>query len=310
MIVAASSFPALFLVVGLLLCAGMAWIVALRRRVRSAETARQRAKAELSSAKEQLTELSRTLLKMEREVARLKRIPKAELLPMLQLTHELRSPLAAIVSALEIVLQGYAVSNPQLHDEMLVLAQDRARNLLGRVNDFMRLGAVKYAEIERTPRPVQISDILQRLIPELQVRARWEAVNLEIVLPDQPLPPVAATKEDIDHLLSNLVNIAIKYTYPGGTVTVTLQEKDGDVVGVVTDTGIGIAADELPHIFDEFYRAKNAQNKAAGTGLGLSIVKRIVDLYGGQIKVESEPGKGSRFTFSFPALASASQGNG
>jgi two-component system phosphate regulon sensor histidine kinase PhoR len=129
------------------------------------------------------------------------------------------------------------------------------------------------------------------------------AVDLKLNLPDS-LPPVEATNEDIEHLLANLVNNAIKYTEPGGQVTVTLEERDGQIVGTVEDTGIGIASEELPRIFDEFYRAESAKGKAQGTGLGLSIVKRVLDLYGGQIHVESELGKGSKFTFTLPAVRS------
>jgi signal transduction histidine kinase len=204
------------------------------------------------------------------------------------------------------VLQGYTRGNPELHDEMLTLAQNRAVGMLERLDDFLRLGAVKYAEIERKPHPVQLADVLRRLAPEMRVRARWVAVNLELDMPESLLC-VAATDEDIEHLLSNLVNNAVKYTDPGGQVKVSLREQDGNVVGIVEDTGIGIAAEDLPRIFDEFYRAKSAKSKAQGTGLGLSIVKRVVHLYGGQIHVESELGKGSKFTFSLPAIPTGSE---
>jgi signal transduction histidine kinase len=142
---------------------------------------------------------------------------------------------------------------------------------------------------------------MRDLAPEMSVRARWAAVDLQIDLPDA-LPPIAATTEDIEHLLSNLINNAVKYTDPGGRIDVSMWEQDGDVVGAVQDTGIGIAADEIPRIFDEFYRTDAAKDRTQGTGLGLSIVKRVLDLYGGRIHVESEPGKGSTFTFSFPAI--------
>jgi signal transduction histidine kinase len=116
-----------------------------------------------------------------------------------------------------------------------------------------------------------------------------------------------ATNEEIEHLLSNLINNAIKYTDPGGRVTVSLRSEDGRVVGMVKDTGIGIPEKELPRIFDEFYRSESAKDRTQGTGLGLSIVRRVLDLYGGEILVESRVGIGSTFTFSFPALAGESR---
>jgi coenzyme F420 hydrogenase subunit beta len=226
-----------------------------------------------------------------------------DLLSTLQLAHELRSPLASIQSALDMLLQGYARNDPNLHEEMLSLARDRAGVMLDQVNDFLRLGAVQHSGVGRQVRPVQLRDVLMRLMHEKEVRARWRAVEFRAVIPES-LPMVEATPEDMEHLLSNLINNAIKYTEPGGTVTVSLRQESDRVVGVVEDTGIGIAAEDIPNIFEEFYRAESAKDMDAhGTGLGLSIAKRIVDLYGGQLDVESEVGKGSKFTFSFSKVA-------
>lgn len=258
---------------------------------------------ELAVTKKELQERSIALAAAEGKVERLERIPRAERLPMLKLAHEQRSPLAAIQNALDMLLQGYTANDPKLQDEMLSLARDRAATMLERINDFLRLGAVQHAEIEREVQPVQLLDVLGRLIPEKRVQARWRSVDLCVDVPDS-LPSVIATYEDMEHLLSNLINNAIKYTNPGGKVTVSLKDDNGNVVGVVEDTGIGIAPEDLPKIFDEFYRAASAKGMHVnGTGLGLTIVKRVVDLYGGQLDVESEPGKGSRFRFVFPKEA-------
>jgi two-component system phosphate regulon sensor histidine kinase PhoR len=299
------------LVMGLLLVAGLISIArllylirSLRDQLRSVREELEGAQKGFSDAQTALTDQETVLLEMEREVSRLKRVPKAELLPMMQLAHELRSPLAAVQHSLEMVLQGYTKSSPELHDEMLSMAQGRTVTMMERVNDFLQLGAVRYAEIEQQRGPVQLVEIMERLAPEMRVRARWVAVDLRLDMPDS-LPPILAANEDIEHLLSNLISNAIKYTETGGSVRVSFRAENDDVVGVVEDTGIGIAAEELPRIFDEFYRATGAKDKAEGTGLGLSIVKRVLDLYGGRIKVESEPGKGSKFTFTFPSAENA-----
>lgn len=269
------------------------WVLATRAKL-------QLERKKLANANTELEERSGMVLELEREVARLKRIPKAQIMPMLQLTHELRSPLAAIENAIDMLLQGYAVDGTDLRDEMLTLARDRVAMMLARVNDFLRLGAVRHAEIERNVQPVQLLDLLRRLAPEMHVRARWRAVNLHLNMPDS-LPLVTATYEDMEHLLSNLVNNAIKYTNPGGDVTISLKEETCGVVGVVEDTGIGISPEDIPKVFDEFYRAQSAKDMDThGTGLGLSIAKRVVELYGGQLDVESELGRGSRFSFVFP----------
>ena len=274
-------------------------------------------RAEIESKRSELVSLSDTVKqqgvaieKLEREIARLRRIPKAQLLPMLQLAHELRSPLAAVQNALDFLLQGYATSSPELQDQMLGVARDRTTAMLSRVNDFMRLGAVQRAEIDRKLEPVQLLDVLQGIGLEMQIRAKWRAVELDLNLPDS-LPLVRGTHEDMEHLLSNLISNAMKYTKPGGRVTVLLQATEDTVIGTVSDTGIGIPAEDLPRIFDEFYRAKEAKDMDAhGTGLGLAIVKRIVNLYDGELHVESELGKGSTFTFLFPSLELPSEGRG
>ena len=229
---------------------------------------------------------------------------------MLQLAHELRSPLASVQNALDILLQGYAATSIELQNEMLGVARDRTAAMLSRINDFLRLGAVRGAEVDRQPEPVQLLDVLTTIAPEMRIKAKWRSVDLHLDLPDS-LPLVRGTREDMEHLLSNLASNAIKYTKPGGHVTVSLQTRGDKVVGKVADTGIGIPAEELPRIFDEFYRAKEAKDMDAhGTGLGLAIVKRIVDLYDGELHVESDVGKGSTFTFVFPPLEPPSEGRG
>lgn len=289
-----SWLPTVLAVVGSLLAGVLLyWIVFARPTVRRMEK-------ELEATLEELQERSMAEEALEREVSRLRRIPKAELLPWLQLTHELRSPLAAIQNSLDMILQGYAKNDPTLQDEMLSLARDRAAGMMSRVNDFMRLGAVQHAEIERKIQPVQLLDVVRRLAPEMRVKAKWRAVEFHADLPES-LPPVPGTYEDMEHLVSNLANNAIKYTEPGGTVTISLRAADDNVVGAVKDTGIGIAPEDLPRIFEEFYRSEHAKGMDAhGTGLGLAIAKRVADLYGGQLDVESELGKGSTFSFRFP----------
>lgn len=238
--------------------------------------------------------------RLQRQMPGLDSIPEEHLMSFLQLAHELRSPLAAVLHCLDVVLQGYTSADPELQNELLSRARERAAGMLAQVNDFLRLGAVRHEELVGKSQPVQLLSIVEKLAPEMKVRARWRAVNLSLDIPDS-LPVVAATREDMEHLLSNLVNNGIKYTNPGGSVTLLLREIDSGVLGRVIDTGIGIAAADLVHIFDEFYRADNARAMdSQGTGLGLAIAKRVVDRCGGWIHVESEVGCGSVFSFFLP----------
>jgi two-component system phosphate regulon sensor histidine kinase PhoR len=282
---------------GLSLIGGLLYVaLSTRARLRQREE-------ELAATKEELLEQSVALEDLKQQVERLQAIPKVDGLTMLQLAHEQRSPLAAIQNALDMLLDGYAAHDPGLQNEMLGLARDRASTTLARINNLLRLGSVQHAQLGEKTQRVQLLDVLRALTPEKRIQARWKAVELHIAVPDS-LPAVTGTYEGMEHLLSNLVDNAIKYTRPGGKVTITLKEQDGEVVGSVKDTGVGISPEDLPRIFDEFYRAENAKSMAQGTGLGLSIVKQVVDRNGGRLDVESKLGVGSEFTFTFPVARS------
>lgn len=254
---------------------------------------------ELAATKEMLQERSAALAEAEREVEKLKMGSAS----MLQVVHELRAPSASIQNTLDVLLQGYITNAKPVQDEMLRLARDRARAMLALVNDFLNLGGIRQAEIEKKEiRPVQLVDILWRVIPEIRIKATLRGVDLHFDVPDT-LPLIGATDEHMEQLLFNLIDNAIKYTDPGGRVAISLREEDHCVIGEVEDTGIGIAEQDMSRIFEEFYRGGNAKEvEPYGTGLGLPVVKRVVELYDGQLHLESELGKGSKFTFSFPQV--------
>ena len=122
-------------------------------------------------------------------------------------------------------------------------------------------------------------------------------LNVEI---DKQLSDIEADKELITYVFLNLIANAFKYTLSGGKVLVKVSQKDSSITAEVKDTGIGIPAQDLPHIFEEFFRASNVAKTTKGTGLGLSLVKYIIEKHGGNILLESEVGKGSSFRFTIP----------
>ena len=137
----------------------------------------------------------------------------------------------------------------------------------------------------------------------LETPARAKGLTLALECPDKALA-VWGDKEELDRLLNNLLSNAVKYT-PHGAVQVSLERVNGAARIVVSDTGIGIPKDALPHLFHEFYRAPNArQVEESGTGLGLSIVKGLVDRYSGTIDVKSAEGQGTTFTLTLPLAGS------
>ena len=218
---------------------------------------------------------------------------------MVLVTHELRAPVSTIYSCLELALSG--VASPEKGREVLKRAENRAMELLSFISDLLSLTRIREQVVPRDTLPlIQLEDVLRDVEDLMKVEAERKDVFLGVAIaPD--LAPVRARGDQMRLVWINLVSNAIKYTDTGGIVQVSLGQDTGHVIGKVHDTGIGIAADDIPKVFDEFYRAGNARLLSPhGTGVGLSIVRRILENLGGKVWAESEPGLGTRFTFTVP----------
>lgn len=188
-----------------------------------------------------------------------------------------------------------------MHKEVLGRARGRVFELLSLIGDLLELTKAQGAEARALEaKPIQLADVLQSVCELMKVEADSKNLFLSVdVVPD--LPPVRADPDQMKLVWTNLISNAIKYTEPGGTVVASLSHDPNYVVGAVRDTGIGIAHEDLPRIFEEFYRTTGAKAVCPwGTGVGLSIVKCTIENYGGKIWVESELGWGSKFTFILP----------
>jgi signal transduction histidine kinase len=225
---------------------------------------------------------------------------------MRRVAHELRSPLATVHQMIGLVLDGLKGDISLPARETLERVRTRVRSLIEVARDLLVLSRAREADLSRQVRDINLAEIVTALAPDVESRAQEAGVALRIsVSPD--LPAIAADSESIAQLVSNLATNAIKYTPAGGSVSVSAEPHDGGIELSVTDTGIGIPRDDLPHVFDEFFRAANARESAReGTGLGLSIVKAICDRLGAEVTVESERGHGTVFRVRFPARASTS----
>jgi signal transduction histidine kinase len=185
---------------------------------------------------------------------------------------------------------------------MLHRAEARAHELLDLIRDLLELTKARQIEVLGGGEPIQLAEVLDSVAELMKVEADHKDLFLSVdVAPD--VPAVMANAEQMKAVWTNLISNAIKYTEPGGIVVVSLSENPDYVVGTVRDTGIGIAPEDVSKIFEEFYRADNAKAMVLrGTGVGLSIVKRIIESCGGKVWVESELGKGSKFSFMLPKL--------
>lgn len=238
---------------------------------------------------QELADLNEQLQRMDAERTRF----------MLLVTHELRAPISTIYSSLELVRGGY--TSPQETQDMLLRAQNRASDLLELISDLLNLSKLRDQVVSREKvKPIQIGDVLREIVDFSSADVQRNNLTLEVddVL---DLAPVRMAPDQMKLVWTNLLSNAIKYNRPGGSVRVSLRQEGERVIGVVRDTGIGISPDDLPHMFEQFYRAGNAKLLSPhGTGVGLAIVRRILQNWGGDIKVESELGSGTTFTFDLP----------
>ncbi len=215
-------------------------------------------------------------------------------------SHELKSPIVAIKSTIDSVLANFGKEINPAGVDLLQRASRRAEQMLSIIKDLLELSKERQKPTKDSGTTVQVNNLLEEVIAQEGVLAAEKRINLELdVRFEQLMLPMH--KEDLEKVLRNLVNNAIRYTPEGGSVKVSAFKDKHHLVIKVTDTGIGIAPDDLQQIFNEFYRAENAKKMVGmGTGLGLSLVKRIVENYGGTIEVESKVNQGSTFTVYLP----------
>jgi signal transduction histidine kinase len=224
-----------------------------------------------------------------------------------KVSHELRSPIAALQTLLRVVLDGVAGAVSDTARDLLASGEKASGRMLHLVEDLLILSRAREMRLTGELAPVDVNEAIRSVAELERPMAEQNGVTLDLGLADE-LPVVFGDAESMQQLLTNLISNAIKYTPSGGRVSVTSVPEGEEVVISVSDTGIGIAPSELPHIFEDFYRAPRAREfKEEGTGLGLPIVKSIVSSYGGRIEVDSAPEKGTTFQVRLPSYRGAGQ---
>ncbi|RMG84702.1 MAG: PAS domain S-box protein, partial [Chloroflexi bacterium] len=242
---------------------------------------------------EKEAEMHRKALVMERE--------RVELVNQFvsDATHDLKTPLSVIMTKVDMIRRAKTPEDAARHLDIL---EQQAERLIDIINDLLTISRLDFLEDvsrERVPLERVMHDIMERVQPLAENHQVALSFNCQC---EQPLQLLANPK-DITSCLHNIIENAIYYTEAGGSVTVTVQPEDGSVRIDVADTGIGISEEDLSKIFQRFYRSDKARSTSkGGTGLGLAIAKRIVELHGGTIHVESEVGVGSTFSIRLPIL--------
>ena len=214
--------------------------------------------------------------------------------------HELRTPLSVIRGKLEGVLDGIYPATAEHLEPVL----EETELLTRLVEDLRLLALAEAGQLALEKRPLDVGDLLRDAQVNFGPQAADRGVTLSLD-PPPDLPQVLADWQRIAQVLGNLLTNALRHTPPGGCVTMSAAADDDRVTVTVADTGTGIPADDLPYIFERFWRGDKSRSRAGGgTGLGLAIAKHIVEAHGGTIGVESAPGEGARFWFTLPVTSS------
>lgn len=221
-------------------------------------------------------------------------------------THELRSPLGAIESFLNLIeskFEGGQASNPQQVWEYLGRIKANVRRLSGFINDLLDVAKIERGKMECQLRPMKIQEVADEVVQFFEAKCREQGVNLVSRL-EKATPEVQGDPERLRQVLVNLVSNALKFTPSGGHVWIQGESyREGGerwIELAVADTGRGMSEDDLRRLFQKFQQGRNVQTGVAGpkgTGLGLFIVKSIVEAHGGKVSVRSAPGKGTQFLF-------------
>jgi two-component system phosphate regulon sensor histidine kinase PhoR len=213
------------------------------------------------------------------------------------ISHELRTPIAGIKAMVETLKEG-AIDDKQAATEFLSRIDDEVDHMTQIVTELTELSRIETGRAELRMAPVNLNLLVEEVVARLNPLAQRQQV---IIATDfaTDLPNVRGDNNRVRQALVNLVHNAIKFNHPGGRVTVSTNVDREFVIVSVSDTGIGISEEDLPHVFERFYKADKARPRGGG-GLGLAIAKHTVQAHGGSIWVRSEEGKGSTFSFSLP----------
>ncbi len=212
-------------------------------------------------------------------------------------SHELRTPLASLKALVDTLRDG-ALGDPAVARRFLDHVENEVDAMSQMVQELLELSRIESGQVPFRLEPVSVADVIRPAVERLRPQAERARLELETNLAAD-LPPILADRERIEQVITNLVHNAIKFTPPGGQVVLSAARRGEEMVISVADTGVGISPEDLPRIFERFYKADRAR-RSGGTGLGLAIAKHIVQGHGGRIWVESREGKGSTFYFTLP----------
>lgn len=247
-----------------------------------------------------IAEKTGQLEKASNEIAELEQEKKRFLRFLGIAAHDLKAPLTAIQGFLWVMLGGFSGELNEKQRNMMERSAHRITELLNLISDLLDIPRIETGQIVQEMKEISLNQVITNTLEEQRPLAEEKGLKLQEEIPGE-LPQIAGSATRLQQVMTNLINNAISYT-PEGTVTVRVKDEPDNLLVEVIDTGIGIQPQDMPRVFEDFFRGSNVEGKK-GTGLGLSITRRIVEAHGGRIWVESpnpETGKGSKFSFTLP----------
>jgi signal transduction histidine kinase len=219
------------------------------------------------------------------------------------MSHELRTPLNAVIGFSEVLQDRLFGDLNDKQAEYVADIHDSGRHLLALINDILDLSKIEAGRMDLQITPFALSDVVQNSVALSRERATRDGIALGVDV-DPGIGVIEADERMLKQVLFNLLSNALKFTPKGGHVAVGAQAVGDNVLVSVRDDGVGIAAADQARIFEEFQQV-GTSHLQEGTGLGLAISRRFIELHGGTLRVESEPGRGSTFTFALPRTQGA-----
>jgi signal transduction histidine kinase len=220
-------------------------------------------------------------------------------------SHELKSPLVALQQNLYVLIAELEDKLSAEQQQQCARLQTRLEDLLKLIHSWLRVFSVDINKLKDTFKPTAMADVVAKAVESVQPHAIRKAVEIQSSVA-APLPPVQGDEGSLTEVVVNLLNNAVKYSFPNSPISVRAEATGEQVLIAVTDRGVGIAREDLPHLFQDFARGHSQPEGVSGCGLGLAISRRIVEVHGGSIHVASEPGQGSTFSFRLPVAQAAS----
>jgi two-component system phosphate regulon sensor histidine kinase PhoR len=234
------------------------------------------------------------------DITELKRIDQVRRDFVANVSHELRTPLSILRGYIETLLDSPKMPREEL-TRILRVMERHSNRLEQLVEDLLSLARLESGNPDLQVGDVDLSSFFREMIRDWEKKLTSKHLNIMLDVPPEFLP-IRVDRTRLQEALYNLLDNAVKYSREGGEIRLSARQRDGEIELTVSDDGIGIAREDLPRIFERFYRADKARSpdKVRGTGLGLAIVKHVVQLHGGRVEADSEPGKGTTIRVLLP----------